>query len=183
VTKSGGGPGGWIDESRAFTPVRVGTLVVSDTRTLETDTSGQAIVDALQAAGHEIAAREIVTDDQELISARLGQWIAEASIDVVIASGGTGVTRRDVTVEALAPHVTKEIPGFGELFRWLSYAEIGTSTVQSRAMAALCGETYVFLLPGSTGAVRMGMSQILIPQLDSRHRPCNFVELLPRIRG
>lgn len=175
--------GGWIDESRTFTPIRVGVLVVSDTRTMETDSSGAAIADALETAGHQVAAREIVTDDQELVSARFGDWIADPAIDVVIASGGTGVTRRDVTVEALAPHVSKEIPGFGELFRWLSYAEIGTSTVQSRAMAALCSETYVFLLPGSTGAVRTGMSQILIPQLDSRHRPCNFVELLPRIRG
>ena len=174
--------GGFIDESRDFHPVGAGVLTVSDTRTLETDTSGAAIVEYLTGAGHRIAAREIITDEQAAIEAKLGAWIAEPSIEVIIATGGTGVTRRDVTVEALAPHVTKEIPGFGELFRWLSYAEIGTSTVQSRAMAALCDETYVFLLPGSTGAVRLGMTQILLPQLDSRHRPCNFVELLPRIR-
>jgi molybdenum cofactor biosynthesis protein B len=113
----------------------------------------------------------------------LRRWISGAEVDVVIATGGTGVTARDVTPEALAPLVTKLIPGFGELFRWLSYAEIGTSTVQSRAEAALCDTTYVFLLPGSPGAVRTAMDQILLSQLDNRHRPCNFVELLPRIRA
>jgi molybdenum cofactor biosynthesis protein B len=174
---------GRIDESREFTPIAVGVLTVSDTRTEENDTSGDAIALHLERAGHSIAAREIITDDLELVSARLGEWIADPAIDVVITTGGTGVTRRDITVEALEPHITKVIPGFGELFRWLSYADIGTSTVQSRAMGALCDETYVFLLPGSTGAVTMGMSKILIPQLDSRHRPCNFVELLPRIRA
>lgn len=175
--------GGFIDESREFKPIRVGVMTVSDTRTAENDTSGDAVVEHLETAGHSIAAREIVRDDLEHLTEKLGVWIGDDDIDVIIATGGTGVTRRDVTVEALEPHVTKLIPGFGELFRWLSYDEIGTSTVQSRAMAALCYETYVFLLPGSTGAVNLGMSKILIPQLDSRHRPCNFVELLPRIRA
>jgi molybdenum cofactor biosynthesis protein B len=113
----------------------------------------------------------------------MATWIADPGIDVVIATGGTGVTPRDVTPEALMPLISKAIPGFGELFRYLSFADIGTSTIQSRAMAALCGQTYVFLLPGSTGGVRLGMEKILIPQLDNRHKPCNFVMLLPRIRG
>ena len=117
------------------------------------------------------------------IRGQLSAWIADPAIEVVIATGGTGVTPRDVTPEALAPLVTKPIPGFGELFRWISYAEIGTSTIQSRAEAALCETTYVFLLPGSPGAVRTAMEKVLLEQLDSRHRPCNFVELLPRIRG
>lgn len=168
---------------RAFVPVSVAILTVSDTRTLETDTSGGTAIQRLQDAGHTIAARRIVPDDVETIRENLRTFIADPDIDVVITTGGSGVTARDVTPEALAPLVTKSIPGFGELFRWLSYAEIGTSTIQSRAEAALCDSTYVFLLPGSTGAVRTAMDKILLPQLDIRHRPCNFVELLPRIRG
>jgi molybdenum cofactor biosynthesis protein B len=166
-----------------FVPVSVGVLTVSDTRTVETDKSGQTIVDLLSDAGHKIAAREIVSDDVAVIRVALREWIDDENIDVVIATGGTGVTVRDVTPEAMAPLVTKPIPGFGELFRWLSYEEIGTSTIQSRAEAAVCGDTYVFLLPGSTGAVRTAMTRILLQQLDIRHRPCNFVELLPRVRG
>lgn len=172
-----------IDESREFVPINVGVLTVSDTRTAENDTSGDAIAEHLERAGHAVVARAIVTDDQQVLSDTFAAWIADAAIDVVISTGGTGVTLRDVTVEALEPHVSKLIPGFGELFRWLSYEDIGTSTVQSRAMGALCGDTFVFTLPGSTGAVTMGMTKILVPQLDSRHRPCNFVELLPRIRS
>ena len=168
---------------RAFIPVHVAVLTVSDSRTLETDTSGGTVVERLEAAGHVIAARAIVTDNRDSIRAQLAAWIDDAGIDVVIATGGTGVTPRDVTPEALAPLVTKPIPGFGELFRWLSFDEIGTSTIQSRAEAALCGTTYVFLLPGSTGACRTAMDRILLQQLDHRHRPCNFVELLPRIRA
>lgn len=167
---------------REFIPVRVGVLTVSDTRTLADDRSGQTVVDLLTQAGHEIAARDIVRDNRDTIRARLKEWIDDERIDVVIATGGTGVTPRDVTPEAMAPLVTKPIPGFGELFRWLSYEEIGTSTIQSRAEAALCDKTYVFLLPGSPGAVRTAMQKILLSQLDHRHRPCNFVELLPRIR-
>jgi molybdenum cofactor biosynthesis protein B len=164
-------------------PVRVAVLTVSDTRTLETDTSGGTVVERLEQAGHAIAARRIVPDELETIREALRGFIADPSVDVVITTGGTGVTPRDVTPEALAPLVTKPIPGFGELFRWLSFAEIGTSTVQSRAEAALCDTTYVFLLPGSTGAVRTAMDKILLSQLDIHHRPCNFVELLPRIRS
>lgn len=168
---------------REFIPVNVAVLAVSDTRTLETDRSGQTIVDLLTEAGHRVAAREIVADNREAIRGRLEGWIADDGVDVIIATGGTGVTPRDVTPEAMAPLITKPIPGFGELFRWLSYDEIGTSTIQSRAEAALCGTTYVFLLPGSTGAVKTAMNKILLSQLDHRHRPCNFVELLPRIRS
>jgi len=130
-----------------------------------------------------VVAREIVTDNRDAIRALMQSWIDDRGIDVIIATGGTGVTPRDVTPEAMAPLVTKPIPGFGELFRWISYQEIGTSTIQSRAEAALCGQTYVFLLPGSTGAVKTAMTKILLEQLDVRHRPCNFVELLPRIRA
>jgi molybdenum cofactor biosynthesis protein B len=163
-------------------PVNVAVLTVSDTRTIETDTSGTYIADRLTEVGHRIVARTIVRDGELAIRAQLAQWIADPGIDVVIATGGTGVTPRDVTPEALAPLVTKAIPGFGELFRWISYQEIGTSTIQSRAEAALCGQTYVFLLPGSTGGVRTGLEKILIPQLDHRLKPCNFVMLLPRIK-
>jgi len=170
-------------QERPFIPVQVGVLTVSDTRTLETDRSGQVAATLLEEAGHRVVAREIVRDEVEAIRDALRRWIADPQVDVVITTGGTGVTPRDVTPEALAPLVSKPIPGFGELFRWLSFSEIGTSTVQSRAEAALCDRTYVFLLPGSPGAVRTAMEKILLQQLDSRHRPCNFVELLPRIRG
>jgi molybdenum cofactor biosynthesis protein B len=167
---------------RAFIPVNVGVLTVSDTRTFADDKSGQLIVDLLEAAGHHAAARAIVKDNRDRIGEQLAAWIDHPGLDVVIATGGTGVTPRDVTPEALAPLVTKPIPGFGELFRWLSFAEIGTSTIQSRAEGALCKSTYVFLLPGSTGGVRLGMEKILLPQLDHRLKPCNFTMLLPRIR-
>jgi molybdenum cofactor biosynthesis protein B len=164
-------------------PVNVAVLTVSDTRTLETDVSGKYIADRLTEVGHRIVARTIVKDGELVIRAQLAQWIADPGVDVVIATGGTGVTPRDVTPEALAPLVSKAIPGFGELFRWLSFQEIGTSTIQSRAEAALCGQTYVFLLPGSTGGVRTGVEKILIPQLDHRLKPCNFVMLMPRIKN
>ena len=168
---------------RAFIPVNVGVLTVSDTRTFADDKSGQLIVDLLEGAGHHVAARAIVKDNRDRIGEQLAAWIDDPGLDVVIATGGTGVTPRDVTPEALAPLVTKPIPGFGELFRWLSFAEIGTSTIQSRAEGALCKSTYVFLLPGSTGGVRLGMEKILLTQLDHRTKPCNFVMLLPRIRS
>jgi molybdopterin adenylyltransferase len=171
------------ESERPFLPVRVAVLTVSDTRTLETDRSGQVAADLLAEAGHQVVAREIVADERALIRAALERWIADDGVEVVIATGGTGVTPRDVTPEALAPLVTKPIPGFGELFRWLSYEEIGTSTIQSRAEAALCTTTYVFVLPGSPGAVRTAMTRIILSQLDYRHRPCNLVELLPRVKG
>ncbi|HRC56198.1 MAG: molybdenum cofactor biosynthesis protein B [Myxococcales bacterium] len=167
----------------ALEPARIAVLTVSDTRTLADDRSGALIAETLAAAGHVIAARAIVKDNRDTIRAQLAAWIDDPAIDVVITTGGTGVTPRDVTPEALAPLITKSIPGFGELFRWLSFAEIGTSTIQSRAEAALCKDTYVFLLPGSTGGVRLAVEKILLQQLDSRHRPCNFMMLLPRIRG
>jgi molybdenum cofactor biosynthesis protein B len=168
---------------REFIPIHVAVLTVSDTRTVATDTSGAYIADRLAAEGHVIAARVIVKDVEAEIRAQLQTWIADPQIEVVIATGGTGVTPRDVTPEALAPLVTKHIPGFGELFRHLSFAEIGTATVQSRADAALCDRTYVFLLPGSTNGVKLGVDKILVPQLDHRSKPCNFVMLLPRIKG
>lgn len=168
---------------RAFIPVQVGVLTVSDTRTLADDRSGQLASELLAQAGHQVVEREIVVDEVEAIRAVLRRWIASPRVDVIVTTGGTGVTARDVTPEAVAPLVTKPIPGFGELFRWLSYQEIGTSTVQSRCEAALCETTYLFVLPGSPGAVRTAMEKILLQQLDNRHRPCNFVELLPRIRG
>ena len=167
---------------RSFIPINVAVLTVSDTRTEENDTSGAYIADRLAEVGHQIVARAIVKDVETLLRAQLAQWIADPGIDVVIATGGTGVTPRAVTPEALAPLITKHIPGFGELFRQLSFAEIGTATIQSRADAALCGTTYVFLLPGSTGGVKLGVDKILIPQLDHRIKPCNFVMLLPRIK-
>jgi molybdenum cofactor biosynthesis protein B len=168
---------------REFIPVKIAVLTVSDTRTAETDTSGAYIADRLGAEGHRIVARAIVKDVEALIRAQLAQWIADPEIEVVIASGGTGVTPRDVTPEALAPLITKHIPGFGELFRYLSLAEIGAATIQSRADAGLCGTTYVFLLPGSTGGVKLGVDKILVPQLDNRTKPCNFTMLMPRIKG
>lgn len=169
--------------TREFIAVRVAVLTISDTRTAANDTSGDLITERLTAPGHELAAREIIPDDLEAIRAKLQAWIAAPEVEVVIATGGTGLTKRDVTPEALAPLITKEIPGFGELFRQLSYDEIGTSTIQSRAIGALCGDTLVFALPGSTGACRTAMDKILVQQLDYRHRPCNFVEMLPRIRA
>lgn len=161
--------------------VRIAVLTVSDTRTLADDRSGAVLVELLEQAEHRLVARAIVRDELVLIRERLRAWIADPEIQVVLVTGGTGVTARDVTPEALAPLVSKTIPGFGELFRWLSYAEIGTSTIQSRADAALCGKTLVFLLPGSPNACRTAWTKILAQQLDSRHKPCNFVELLPRM--
>ncbi len=169
-------------EAREFIPLRIVVLTVSDTRTAESDTSGNVAVELLDDDGHTIVGREIVRDDVAEIRAALVRWTT-SPVDVVVATGGTGVTVRDVTPEAMAPLVTKPIPGFGELFRWISFQEIGTSTIQSRAEAALCDTTYVFLLPGSPNACGTAMEKILLEQLDNRHRPCNFVELLPRIRG
>lgn len=171
-----------IDESATFTPVRIAVLTVSDTRSLAEDTSGDALVERLTAAGHVLAGRTILKDDVDAIVAQLHAWIDDAEIDCVITTGGTGVTGRDVTPEALDRVADKPIPGFGELFRWLSYAAIGTSTIQSRACACVARGTYIFALPGSTGAVKDGWDGILATQLDSRHRPCNFVELMPRLR-
>jgi molybdenum cofactor biosynthesis protein B len=171
-----------IDESALFLPVRIAVLTVSDSRTIETDRSGAILVERLTQAGHLLADRAIVTDDAERIVAHLHAWIDDPQIDCVITTGGTGLTGRDVTPEAFARVRDKEIEGFGELFRWLSYAKIGTSTIQSRATAAVARGTYLFALPGSMGAVQDAWDGILASQLDSRHRPCNFVELMPRLR-
>lgn len=170
-----------IDNSIAFRPVRIAVLTVSDTRTQADDRSGDRLVERLTAAGHVLADRAIVTDDADLIVARLHRWIDDPQVEVVLTTGGTGVTGRDVTPEALARVWDKEIPGFGELFRWLSYQSIGTSTIQSRATAGVARGTYIFALPGSTGAVTDAWDGILASQLDVRHKPCNFVELLPRL--
>ncbi|MEN3951156.1 molybdenum cofactor biosynthesis protein B [Iodidimonas sp. SYSU 1G8] len=171
-----------IDESRNFVPVNIAVLTVSDSRTLEDDKSGQTLVDRLTAAGHLLAARAIVTDDIPAIVDQLRAWISDPDVDVVISTGGTGVTGRDVTPEAFEQVYEKKIEGFGEVFRMLSYKLIGTSTIQSRATGGVAGGTYLFALPGSPGACRDGWDGILKDQLDYRFRPCNFVELMPRLQ-
>jgi molybdenum cofactor biosynthesis protein B len=171
-----------IDESRTFLPVRIAVLTVSDTRDLATDRSGDTLVGRIEAAGHVLAARAILKDEAALIAARLRAWIADPMVDCVITTGGTGITGRDVTPEAFAAVLEKEIAGFGELFRMLSYQKIGTSTIQSRAIGGVAGGTYLFALPGSTGACKDAWDDILVWQLDSRHRPCNLVELMPRLQ-
>ncbi len=171
-----------LDESRPFLPVNIAVLTVSDTRTLDTDTSGATLAERIAKAGHTVAVRAIEKDEPDLIEARLRGWIADPAIDVVITTGGTGITGRDVTPEAFDRVLEKRIEGFGELFRMLSYAKIGTSTMQSRAIGGVAGGTYLFALPGSTGAVKDGWDDILVWQLDNRHRPCNLVELMPRLQ-
>ena len=172
---------GRIDESRLFIAVNIALLTVSDTRTAADDKSGDTLAERIAAAGHAVRARRIVKDDQAAIEAQLKAWIADPEIDTVIATGGTGVTGRDVTPEAFHAVYEKHIPGFGELFRWLSYDKIGPSTIQSRATAGVAGGTYLFALPGSPSACRDAWDLILKDQLDNRFRPCNFVELMPRL--
>ena len=164
-----------------FLPLAVAVVTISDTRDLQTDTSGALLVDSLTAAGHRVVQRHLIRDELMGIRGLLSTLIADPSVQVVLTTGGTGITARDVTVEALEPLVSKWIPGFGELFRWLSFAEIGASTIQSRASAALCEKTLVFALPGSRGAVRLALERIVLPQLDARTRPCNLVTLKPRL--
>lgn len=171
-----------IDETRAFVPVQIAVLTVSDTRTAANDTSGDTLVTRIAAAGHILAGRDIVRDDADVIERVLRAWIADPQIDAIISTGGTGVTGRDVTPEAFDRVLEKRIEGFGELFRMLSYQKIGTSTIQSRAIAGVAAGTYLFALPGSTGAVKDGWDDILLWQLDIRHRPCNLTELMPRLR-
>jgi molybdenum cofactor biosynthesis protein B len=173
---------GRLDETRPFLPVNIALLTVSDTRDAAQDRSGDSLADLAAGAGHHVVARRIVRDDADAIVAQLGAWIADPQIDVVISTGGTGVTGRDVTPEAFHQVYEKEIAGFGELFRWLSYAKIGTSTIQSRATAGVAGGTYLFALPGSPGACRDAWEDILVHQLDNRFRPCIFVELMPRLQ-
>ena len=170
-----------IDESRRFIAVNIAVLTMSDTRTADNDTSGDALAARIAEAGHHVAARAIERDDADAIERRLRGWIADAAIDVVISTGGTGITGRDVTPEAFDRVLEKRIEGFGELFRMLSYQKIGTSTMQSRALGGVAHGTYLFALPGSPGAVKDAWDDILVWQLDNRHRPCNLVELMPRL--
>ncbi|HEV2673814.1 MAG TPA: molybdenum cofactor biosynthesis protein B [Aliidongia sp.] len=170
-----------LDDSRPFLPVQIAVLTVSDTRTLDDDKSGSALAELIARDGHTLAQRQIVRDDQAAIVAQLETWIADPEIDVVISTGGTGVTGRDVTPEAFQSVFEKEIPGFGEMFRWLSWQKVGTSTIQSRATAGVAHGTYLFALPGSPSACRDAWEDILKHQLDNRYRPCNLVELMPRL--
>ena len=172
-----------IDQQKTFTPINIAVLTVSDTRTADNDTSGDILASRISDAGHRLAARTIVKDDARLLASKFNDWIDDPQIDAIVSTGGTGLTGRDVTPEALTSlDGARDIPGFGELFRWLSFKTIGTSTVQSRACAVVVRGTYVFALPGSNGAVKEGWDGILAEQLDSRNRPCNFVELMPRLR-
>src|SRR3954452_12789132 len=170
-----------IDETKQFVPLNIAVLTVSDTRALADDKSGQTLADRLLAAGQHLAAREIVTDDGEALRAVIRRWIAEPGVDVVITTGGTGFTGRDVTPEAVEPLFEKRIDGFSIAFHMLSHAKIGTSTIQSRATAGVAGATFIFSLPGSPGACRDAWDGILAAQLDYRTRPCNFVEIMPRL--
>lgn len=171
-----------VDPSRTFKPINVAILTVSDTRTPETDTSGDLLAERVKTAGHHLVYRAIEKDDAERIANRLNNWIDDRTVDCILTTGGTGLTGRDVTPEALDRVKEKDIPGFGEVFRLISYRSIGTSTVQSRACACVSRGTYIFALPGSNGAVKDGWDGLLAEQLDSRNRPCNFVELMPRLR-
>ena len=171
-----------IDPEREFKPINIALLTISDTRGPEDDTSGDILAERIRAAGHHLASRAIEKDDPIRITARLNNWIDDRSVDCIVTTGGTGLTGRDVTPEALDRVKDKDIPGFGEIFRLISYQTIGTSTVQSRACAVVARGTYIFALPGSNGAVKDGWDGILAEQLDSRNRPCNFVELMPRLR-
>ena len=172
-----------IDESREFKPLNIAVITLSDTRTEENDRSGQTLVDLAQSAGHAIVRKQIIPDELNGIVTLLKTLCADPAIDIVLCTGGTGLTDRDVTPEAFQAVVEKDIPGFGELFRMLSFDHIGTSTIQSRATAGLAQGTFLFALPGSTGACKDAWKFILKEQLDIRHRPCNFAELLPRFAG
>ncbi len=170
-----------IDTSRQFVPLRIAVLTISDTRALEDDKSGATLVERIENAGHAIAARAIVTDDVAKIRAQVKEWIANPAIDVVVTTGGTGFTGRDVTPEAIEPLFEKRMDGFATMFLLVSQAKIGTSAIQTRATAGVAGSTYIFCLPGSPGACRDGWDEILVHQLDYRYRPCNFVEIMPRL--
>ena len=170
-----------LDETRPFLPARIAVLTVSDTRAAGDDRSGDTLAGRIEAAGHTLAARAIVKDDRAGIAAQLRAWVADPEIDVVISTGGTGLTGRDVTVEAHRDVYEKEIEAFGTLFTMISVQKIGTSAIQSRACGGVAGGTYLFALPGSPSACRDGWDEILAPQLDYRHRPCNFIEIMPRL--
>ncbi len=171
-----------LDPSRPFLAVNIAVLTISDTRSLADDKSGNTLVERIEQAGHKVQVRDIVRDDKDAIAAKLRAWIADPVVDVVLSTGGTGVTGRDVTPEAFESVYEKPIPGFGELFRFLSFQKIGSSTIQSRATAGVAGGTYLFALPGSPGACRDAWDEILVHQLDYRWKPCNFVELMPRLQ-
>jgi molybdenum cofactor biosynthesis protein B len=169
-----------IDESLAFQPVRIAVLTVSDTRTMENDGSGDLLAQRIEKAGHILAARDIVRDDREAIAARVSAWIDDPEIDVAITMGGTGLTGRDITPEAIKPLFDKEIEGFSVVFHQVSFQSVGVSTLQSRAVAGLAKGTVIFALPGSTGAVKDGWDKVISYELDARYRPCNLVEIMPR---
>ncbi|MBA3810708.1 MAG: molybdenum cofactor biosynthesis protein B [Caulobacteraceae bacterium] len=174
-------PGGRVDPAAPFSPVRVAVLTISDTRGEESDTSGHLLAERVAGAGHVLADRGIVADDIDAIRARVKSWTASRAIDAIVTTGGTGLTGRDVTPEAIEPLFDKRIEGFSAVFHLVSYQSVGLSTLQSRALAGLIDGVFVFCLPGSNGAVRDGWDKVIAPQLDSRHRPCNLVELMPRL--
>jgi molybdenum cofactor biosynthesis protein B len=174
-------PGGGIKPELPFKPVRIAVLTVSDTRDESTDTSGQILIDRVRDAGHDFAGRAVIRDDIEAIRAQVRDWIDSKSVDAIVTTGGTGLTGRDVTVQALEPLFDKKIDGFSVIFHLVSYATVGLSTLQSRATAGLIDGVFVFCLPGSNGAVKDGWDKIIAAQLDSRHKPCNMVELMPRL--
>ena len=173
-------PGGRYDESLTFTPVRIAVLTVSDTRDEASDTSGRLLVDRIAAAGHVLADRAIVRDDIDGVRARVKAWTASGNVDAIITTGGTGLTGRDITPEAVRPLFDKEIDGFAVVFHLVSYQTVGLSTLQSRAVAGIIDGVLVFCLPGSNGAVKDGWDKVIAAQLDSRHRPCNMIDLMPR---
>ncbi len=174
--------GGVIDETRPFHPVNIAVLTVSDTRTRETDSSGDALARRIEAAGHHLAAREIVRDDKDHIRTIVKNWVGSGMIDAIITTGGTGITGRDVTPEAIEPLLDKRIEGFSVIFHMVSFESVGLSTLQSRALAGIIDGVFIFCLPGSGGAVRDGWDKVIRWQLDSRHGPCNMVELMPRLK-
>jgi molybdenum cofactor biosynthesis protein B len=174
-------PGGRYDEAAAITPVRVAVLTISDTRDEESDTSGHVLADRVTGAGHHLADKAIVPDDVAAIQARVKAWTASGEVDAIVTTGGTGLTGRDVTPEAIEPLLDKKIDGFSVVFHLVSYQSVGLSTLQSRALAGLIDGVFIFCLPGSNGAVKDGWDKVIAAQLDSRHRPCNMVELMPRL--
>ena len=174
-------PGGRYDEAAAFTPVRIAVLTVSDTRDETNDTSGRLLADRVAAAGHVVADKAIVRDDVDAIRARIRAWATSGDVDAIVTTGGTGITGRDVTPEAVEPILDKRMDGFSIVFHLVSYQSVGLSTLQSRALAGLINGVFIFCLPGSNGAVKDGWDKVIAPQLDSRHRPCNMVELMPRL--
>ena len=174
-------PGGRYDETIAVTPVRVAVLTISDTRVEASDTSGHLLVERVTGAGHVLAGKAIVADDVEVIRKQIKAWTTSGEIDAIVTTGGTGITGRDVTPEAIRPLFDKEIDGFSVVFHLVSYQSVGLSTLQSRALAGLIDGVFVFCLPGSNGAVKDGWDKVIAPQFDSRHRPCNLVELMPRL--